>query len=771
MIAAAGPIAPGDSPILRWGFATVLATNEGEAKLNHNNGASAAASTVWMVCTMMMGATVSAQTMGAHGNGLQDSSVSEAPTNSTAPNNTGLQEIVVTAQRRSERLQDVPISVSAFSAAQLVKQGIASSQELGEATPGLFLPTAEATVIPFIRGVGSQQITLGEGGSVGIYVDGVYYPEAFEGIYDLANIESVEVLKGPQGTLFGRNTAGGTINIHTRAPQFTEEGSVEGSYGNFNNVQFRGYETAPISQNVAFSVAANYDRSDSYIRDLYRGGNVDDTERYLVRGALLIKPMDDLRITLSGDFGHTDDPTPEAAQPLHGYLGQTATSLNPQGPDQYVGELKSSLTAVQSGASARVEYDFPFVNLVSLSAYRHFLTRTSVEISGTPIPYADVVLFRERENVFSQEIQLTSKIEGPFRWIAGAYYSNQDSADDPAELAGIAFGSSPTRIVATVRDINVAGFANGTLTFGPVEFTGGLRYNAETKRYSASLDAFPVITDEHRTFTSRTPRVVISYHASHDLLVYGSYTEGFKSGAYNALSFPSAPINPETVQAYEVGVKFGDANKFTLNSAVFLYNRRDIQVQSNDPVTGIQLLENAASGQTKGAEIDATVHPVSALSLTGGITYLDARYGRFPNALVFVPTPVPLGAIPGSLGNTPLSADLAGARIEYSPRWSGNVAASYDIALPNGGRLVPSFNVYETSFYFLGQGNRLRQPEYTLVNAELAWHLPGDRLSFSVYGKNIGDVQYLSSVVSNPFTDQVRYADPRMYGIRVRYAF
>jgi iron complex outermembrane recepter protein len=695
---------------------------------------------------------------------------SALPANSSSDTNTSKDvadiEIIVTAQRRSERELDVPISIAAFSAAQLSNQGITTTDGLSQITPGVVIANTNSFVTPYIRGIGSAQVVLGEGGSVATYIDGVYYPEALLGTYDLGNIDSIEVLKGPQGTLFGRNAAGGAISIHTQQPQFTAAGSADISYGNYNTVASHASYTGPINDTMAFAVSTTVGRQDGYVRDLYRGGLLSDSYNYGLRATLLIRPMEKLRITFSGDYTRVNQPQTAASEPLDGYLGQTPTSLASNRPYQFIGDVQPRNAATQSGGLARIEYEMPWMQLTSLTAYRRFYASDDIEVDDTPAPIVAVTPIIEIENVLSQEFQVTSQIGGPFSWISGLYYSNQRSSDNPAVLTGVAF-PGPQQIVATVKDLNYAGFANGTLTLGDFELTAGVRYNDERKHYNANLGGAPVIAGVQHKWTSVTPRGVISYHPSHNLLLYASYTEGFKSGAYNALSFPTEPVNPETVHAYEVGAKF-TKSILTLESALFYYKRKDIQVETQYPLTGVQLLQNAASGKTKGAEIDATLRPLTGLSIAANVTYLDATYERFPNALIYVPTPVAPGAIPGSLGNTALSADISGTRLDRTPRWSGNLASSYKIAMPGGGSVVPTVNIYSTSAYFFSLGNTVKQPGYTLVNAEAKYNLPGEKISLSVFATNLADRRYLDSSTPNAFSNQGYYAPPRMYGIRAR---
>lgn len=683
---------------------------------------------------------------------------------------TGSGDIIVTAQRRSERLQDVPISIAAFSGDQIAERGIATSKEIGQLTTGIVIATDDSAVVPFIRGIGSNTAILGEVGSVATYLDGVYLPETTGAVYELANIESIEVLKGPQGTLFGRNTSGGAINIRTKAPSFTTTGSFEASYGRFDALNLRGFLSGPVSDKIAVSVASNYSRQDGYINDLVRGGKIDGAKRFAIRGAILFQPTDRLDITVSGDYLRNDDPTGAAVSALNGYFGQTAASIAPRGPRDYIGSIKPAQDVLQAGGSLKAVYDVGFGNLTALTAYRYTRINSAIEVDRTPEQLIDLTDHR-LVHVFSQELQLSSNNDGPFTWLIGGYYSDSDAAYSPVTLIGSLAGGT-TAIYNKAKSTIYAGFVNGTYKFGDFEVTGGLRYNKDVKSYVGSVNGFPIVTPGmvRETWNSLTPRVVLSYHPNRDLLLYASYTAGFKSGAYNTTAFALVPIDPEKVKAYEVGLKISPTPGVTVNSALFWYDRTNEQVQAQDPVSGLQNLENAAKSRSKGAEIEITARPLPGLSLQAGASYLDARYLSFPEAIVYTPTPVGPGMIPGSLGNTATSTDISGERTERSPKWNFTLAGSYKIELANGGSIVPSGNIYRTSSYVFGAGGRLRQPGFTLINAELAWNLPNG-VTLAAWGRNLTNKTYYINFKSNAFSDSGTANEPRTYGVRASYRF
>lgn len=675
-------------------------------------------------------------------------------------------DIIVTAQRRSERQQDVPISISAFTGTQLATQGITSNADLTQITPGLNMTQFNSNVQPFIRGIGSSGTNLGETGSVATYIDGVYIPIQLHALFDLANIESIEVLKGPQGTLFGRNTAGGAINITTKAPQFRTQGRVEARYGNLDYRAIRGYVTGPLSDKVAASVTGSFNQRDGYFRDLFRGGRrTGDSKKLTLRGGLLFEPSDLLSIRLSADYTYDNDNSGILIRPLNGYLGRTPTSLYPLRPYDYVGNVEPIEISRQSGVSAHVDYDLGTVKLVSISAYRRYKTHVVLESDASPLAIVGVDN-TEGGHVFSQELQLLSNGNGPLSWIIGAYYGDQLSEYDP--LLSLQ-GAVTNRIDVDLKNIVYAGYVDGTYTLGNFEFTGGIRYSSERKQYDGSLNGAQLVNNVGKTWKSVTPRAVLSYHPNRSLLAYASYSAGFKSGAFAVSSFSRTPLSPEKIDAFELGLKFSPSRAVTLNTAVFLYNAKNLQVQFQNPTTGLQSLVNAAKSRSKGGEVELVLRPIEGLSIRTTGAYLDSEYRDFPAAQIFVPFPAAAPpALPDSLGNQPVSRNVAGNTIQRSPKWTGNISLSYDIPAGDG-KVVPSANLFASSSYFWDIGNRLKQSAYTLINAEIAWHLPGDHMVFGAWAKNIGDKRIFRTLIPNRQTDRALYSEPRTYGVKLSY--
>jgi len=672
------------------------------------------------------------------------------------------EEVIVTAQRREERLQDVPIAVTSVSGRQLESRGITSSSDLTFVAPGLTMSETSSFVQPFVRGVGTLTTSLGDQSSVATYVDGVYMPLLQTGVYDLANVSRVEVLKGPQGTLFGRNASGGAILITTERPQDEFGGHAEASYGNYNATGFRGYLTGPLGNGLAASLAASYGSHDGWVHDLFNGTTIGNAEHYTVRGSLLIEPMSRLSVTLNADYLYADDANGVTNAPVAGYLGLTPSSPNPTGPYQYVGNITPAQTSVQAGQSARIEYHFDDVDLISLTSNQRLETKVTFDNDSTPNQLIEL-LDTEKNDVFSQELQLQSSGSGPLRWMLGGFYYNQEAHYAPLDV--LIAPSTNLHITANHGDEAYAAFADGTYRMGPFELTAGLRYNHETKNLTAVLNGFTIINDVHTSWDSLTPRAVVAYHPDESLLAYASYSQGFKSGAYNVSGLSPVPVNPEKVNAYEVGVKWRVSPTLTVDTSAYLYQTSNLQVQAIDPITGLQLLENAAQSESKGVDLDISWRPIPPLHLQFGASYLHAEYTKFPDASVYEPTGGP------SAGYTLTSEDVSGNHAVRSPDWTFTLAAEYDIALANGGRITPSLNLFTSSSFYWDFNNRAKTNAYSMLNAQVAWHLPGDHVTLSVWGRNLTDEHIYRSDLTTSIAEQVVWDDPRTYGVRLGYDF
>ncbi len=675
-------------------------------------------------------------------------------------------DIIVTAQRRAQRLQDVPISITALTANELSNQGIGSTHDIAQSVTGMTITESGGYVQPFIRGVGSTVTNLGEPGSAATYIDGVYMPTVNGQLYELANLESIQVLKGPQGTLFGRNANTGAIIITTRQPAYQPAGTFTASYGNFNALKFNGFATTGLSDNIAVSLAGNYDSHDGWFHNLNPangfGSRVGDATRWTLRGAILIEPAANLKITLSGDGMHGDDASPILTQPINGYQGYVPGGLKVYGPYDFIGNEHVRYLTGQYGASGRINWDLGGIAVTSTTAWRHYLSRSVVYDSDTTPTRFVAISNRDVGSNFTQEVLVNSTGKGAFTWVVGGFYLRQDGKLAPLETL------TPGVTDTTVQQLTeaFAGFADATLKLGAFELTGGLRYSSESKTISGQRNGAVIVTGAKHTWNAATPRVVIAYHPNSDLMFYASFSEGFKSGAFNAnaLTATPVPINPEKVDAYEAGLKFSPVPGVTINGSVFHYNTKDLQVQALNPVTNLIELRNAAKVRSNGADLDIAYNPTRDLSLKLGVSYLNAKFTSFPNSQVYLP-------VPGGDGrNVSAIVDVTGKRNVRSPDWTLNFAADYKIHVGEGS-VVPSFNVYYSSKFYWTVDDRIVEPAHFVANASITWNLPGDRFSVAIWGRNITDEVRFRNVSASGQADRRAADEPALYGVRMGYKF
>jgi iron complex outermembrane receptor protein len=675
-------------------------------------------------------------------------------------------EIVVQAQRRSQRLQDVPIAVTALTSEQTTAQGIVSTHELAQAVTGLTITESVGYVQPFIRGIGTTATNLGEQGTAAIYVDGVYMPAINGQFYELANIQSIEVLRGPQGTLFGRNANSGAILIATRAPSLTNlEGSLNVGYGSFNSITAGGYVSAPLGPNVGFSLAGNFENRESWYTQRGQDNAFDNTQRWTLRAALLIQVTPNFSLTVSGDLSNSHDPGLITLQPVGGYQGLVAGGIQPVDGYDFIGNvIDPTLIIRNKGVSARGRLELGQVEFVSTTAYRGFFGRSiryDSDTTPTPIVQIDQI---DRGNMFTQEFQLNSHNSGPLTWVLGAFYMRQEANYDPQSVtAGV---NPPTN--ATVQQVTdaLAGFADATLRVGQIELTGGLRYSREEKTISGQRNGVPVITGVNAHWSAWTPRAVLAWHPSRDLMAYASFSRGFKSGTFNASTLSPLPINPETVDAYEVGVKWTVAPRTTLNISAFRYDIQDLQVQALNPVTNLVGLANAANARSQGVDVEFAAQPVPNFNLRLGVSYLDTKFTSFPNAQIFIKNTAFTDG-----RNISVIRDVTGNENVRSPNWTANLALDYRWEFGNGSSLIPSVNFYYSGKFFWDVGNRLVEPEHLVINASLTYNLPGDHWSVSVWSRNLTDEFRARSFLPTTQTDRRLADEPQVFGIRAGYRF
>ncbi len=702
------------------------------------------------------------------------------------PESDALQEIVVTAQKRSESMQSVPIAITAISSDQLHAAGVTGTMGLETVSPGLNLGTTGDSFLPHLRGVGTSAAAPGNENSVALYVDGVYYANQIWGIAALGDTAGVAVLKGPQGTLFGRNATGGVIQINTRNPSLDFQGDFTTSLDNFLTTTNDLFFTGGVTSNLASSLAASYVyQAHGWGTDTYTGErDVDRTGRNVnLRNKWLYTPGDDTSVMLSLDYmnrdtnvGFVNEPYPGTRLLVPGYVGST----NPWDADPGV---LTNITTQGGGASVTVNQELPFAHFVSISAYRQLSNfNHDYDVTATPI-LAQVLQIPTQASQITQELQLVSPSSSVVKWATGLYYFNSHDG-----TGGASFGASPFTInlqaplapPATLEQISTysslgaqsyAAFSQATVPIAAkTNLTLGLRYTEEHKTFNGretlSIDGrspsplpLPALPPSE-SFSKLTWRFALDQQITDDVLGYISANRGFKSGGYNGFAPANPPYNPEILDAYEIGLKSEWLDHHVrVNGAAFFYNYTNIQVSK---YTTTAVIYNGAGAHIEGLDMDAQAK-YGNFRLSGGFEWLHSRFTNFPNAQFS--TPLPNG------GAVLYAGDASGKDLPLAPTLTADVSADYDLAVPFGSA---DFNItdYYNHGWYPEADNYLRQPAYDLLGVSVTLAPPDERFTAKFWASNL-----LNKPVYGYFATQATgyFADPnnppRSYGITLAYKF
>ncbi|PKP71944.1 MAG: hypothetical protein CVT83_02445 [Alphaproteobacteria bacterium HGW-Alphaproteobacteria-5] len=671
-------------------------------------------------------------------------------------------EIIVTAQKRSERLVDVPVSITAVSSDSLSRAGLDSLISLNKLVPGLYINQPSYFLSPTIRGVGSTLAVSNEG-AVALYVDGVYQPAQASTVFDLASVSGVEVLKGPQGTLFGRNATGGAILVKTLDPGFQPEVKANVSIGRFTELRMSGYANLPVSDTIAANVAASYKHSDGFIRDVRTNRLVNESKSFAVRGKVLFAPSDDIELILTASHTQYSDPTPQMFRSLH---GENALSGRPgAGPlatdifhtsHNVAGMLKNRSQEYTS----HLNIDTGLGTLSSITALKRDKLSTSQEGDATYLPVLSAS-FNFYNRTFTQEVNLTSPSGSPFSYVVGAYYFHNRKYYDPFQYNGIDFLTQEQWTDA------LAGYADGTYQLGDLAVIAGIRYSTEKRKIDNGLLPHPlnaVTGTVHRETreSAWTPRFGLRYALGARSNIYATFSRGFKSGAFNGTSITLPGVTPETIDAYELGYKAAGPN-FTFSAASYLYDYRDLQVNTLTITDGVALnnTTNAAKARIYGFELEGSYQPTDALGLRVGVGYTHAKYTSFRNA----PGYEALGG--GAYASE--SVDATNNHMVRQPRFQISGEANYKLPVGNKDltfTVSPSYN----SMVYFDFANQLSQKGVFLLDGSVELDLRNG-VKLAVFGRNITDTRYFTSQAFSTFHISTLYGAPATYGISASYAF
>lgn len=692
---------------------------------------------------------------------------SPARTSEAAPAEpTALDTIIVTAQKREEAAQGVPISLSAYSSRAVETYRLESLRDISRLTPGLLVSSfSQSSPTIAIRGATNTFTQIGANKPVAVVIDDLFIPRNSAASFELYGLNSVQVLKGPQGTLFGRNVTGGAIVLDTGKPNFGDAGgSVRIGAGDYGLRQIDGRFDIPAGDDLAFRLAGSLKGHDGYGRDRLTGREQDDQNSQSLRAQVRLRAAETVEVLLAADYGEDHN-------------GGRTLSSRAAGSDS--DRRTSELGYVQGfarnqwGASARIYWSAPVGQVTSVTGYRW--SQSGEDYSGTGTSYRFLAgtntqsVNRDVDDVglLSQEVRWASPKWSRGDVVVGAYFADEDAKRQLrtrglAAVTGVA--SSDVLTNQAVKTRSYAAFIDGTVHLpAAFDLTLGARYTHDEK--TASLLRTDFIRPATGSFAARdlkadwsevTPRAVLTWTPREDVKLYGSVTRGYTAGGFNTdaatLSALTQPFNPETVTNYELGVKSQWlANTLRINGSVFHMDYKDKQELFFNNLTRILTITNAGQATVKGAEVEIVWRPRPWLNLMGSYGLLDTVYDKF--------------VIPGGAVNT-------GNPLGSSPRNKGAVAADVRIPLNGAGYITGALSWAYTDGYYTGatKDPNLHIDSYALTNLSLGYESKDGRWTLAAWAKNLGDVDYLLT----PSTQGVLaeyLGEPRTIGVTLSARF
>jgi iron complex outermembrane receptor protein len=673
-------------------------------------------------------------------------------------NTNEIQEIIVTATRRETTVQKTPMAITALSNSDLQDSNITDLTKLPLQVPSLFVGGNDnfGSNSVTIRGIGSLALGLGAEEAVGIYIDGVYQGKPYGNIFDFVDIDRVEVLEGPQGTLYGRNATGGAINIVTIQPGNEFTGQANATFTNYGGVDLSAYTVVPLIPNeLSLKVALGEEHRDGWAFDPTQNSHPYNLHNQYGSFALRWTPDSATDVTLAGRIGNT----------YTGAMFKAADSTLPIDifPDYYPSYTQNRFSA----ASLTINRDLGFANFVSISGFQDASAIVSSDSGLLPQQTIDFNSWQYTTQI-TQELRLVSKDTGPFSWLAGAQYYHENSRVYLPFQVVIA--DTGVLFDAKLRTNSYSGYAEGTYKItDKLSITAGGRYSVDAKDWqgcgntdiplsqgiSPADCAGPETVRQSKRWDALTPHAVLDYQLTDQLLLYTSATKGFRSGGWNfAIATPAqSPFNPEYVWSYEAGIKSDWFDRsLRVNLTGFHADYSQLQVRAN--VGEFLSVYNAGAATINGAELQSKLRMLDRLDLGFNAAWLDARYTQYTYATGGVVT------------------DFTGQTLSRAPKWdfTGNLQYRFDV---NGwGTLTPRAEYhYVSQLYYLQPD---AQPEGAdaihIVNLNMKFQPAHGSWNVAIFCDNVTNVQFRTHTFDDPLgVVAASYSDPRIYGVKLQY--
>ncbi|AKH68250.1 outer membrane receptor protein [Spongiibacter sp. IMCC21906] len=708
---------------------------------------------------------------------------------------TALEEVVVTAERRSQSIQDIPASISAFDENAIRDGGIVDVSAVAPKVPG-FYAGGFGTSRPqlYIRGIGTRQFDPGSESSIGVFVDDAYLGRTGGVLGTLKDVQRIEVLKGPQGTLYGRNVIGGVINVVTKGPTDEFEAEVEAGIGNYNSKNLFGAVSGPLDEEgkIKGRAALWHSYREGYMTNLNSGEHPQGLDNTGGRLRLDFTPTDRLRIGLIGEFAE-DSGDSFQGESIGSTTNPDGTLLGTGSPTKSGNKFKqfyntdTDYNREINAFNAKIEYDFDAGTLVSISTFRDMTYVDDRDFDNTDLDVMRQISDEDSEQL-TQEIRFVSNpdsslsFDGKVDWIVGFYYFQDESVHTDTFLYGedaVIYDPSIDQVDVTGGDFDTtstAYFGQATINLSEnLDMTLGLRYTKDQKEsvmFGTTTDASPLVSADFNVvnpeseFTSTDPKIVFNYRLGEDASVFASYSQGFKSGGYQytplTASQASIVFDPEELEAYEVGFKSQWLGRsLTFNGSVYQFDYTDIQVsrvvELADGSTP-SLIDNAGESRIRGLELDLLYRPLASLTLSFAYAYTDAKY------LSYVASE---------------GVDYSDTRMVRAPEHSFNIGAEYYTPIGNGMDLIlrADYAYNDEFFHEPGEADAkygstapfTKEDAYGL--ASLRATVTNDEWRFSLWANNVLDEEYRSTILALPGQVINIYGLPRTFGASVSWTY
>lgn len=734
-------------------------------------------------------------------------------TASTADDTTGRNtEIIVTAQKRQQNVQDVPIAVTAVSGETLAAAGVSDISTLQKLAPGLQFGQSGNDARPAIRGARTESISNQTDPIISFFVDGIYRSRTTQALAAFVDVNRVEVLRGPQGTLYGRNSFGGAVNVISNAPVNKSSAAATLTVGNYNQVRLEGFVNVPLSETLFARFSGSYDTHDPYVRNtLSEENGLYDKDDVYVRGQLRWEPSGNFDATVraslwrqggngGSDFGYVVAGTPidpnggtftfaevinAQLNPINPRVGAGLNTPADSDPYRVSRDAHFDLDTEQRTLDLEANYDFGPVAAKLLVGYADFETYRSADADLSIQPSGFEFQFDTAET-FTQELQLSSTGSGPLQWTVGAYHLSDQTLGifafdrifntDAATNRPILTSPAPTSDFNSRADVDtesLAFYGQGTVSLTEAfRVTGGIRWTQDKKDFSRQTNS--TFTDplvftgapftDSETFEKVTWRGAAEFDITPDNMFYASVATGFQAGGFNNSANSvtgSAAFGPQNIRAYEIGLKNRfDAARLTANLSLYWNEFMGLLANQfiNVGTTVLTISTNAGAARARGAELELAWQPTDALDLNAGITYNDAKFGTY-----ILQEPV-----------SGQQQDLRGQQVPFTPDWTARLGGEYRAEFSGGASLTPAANIYYSSSFSTNDFDYVfgRQDGFAKVDVSLTYRPANDRWWFQAFGNNITDEAVITRTIRFGQNAIVRsYAAPATFGARLGVKF